>query len=71
MHGGVYVSAHDPATDRELLLQMNEKLDRLMDCNNDHEARLREVEHSFWKIIGLASFISFVTGFVGSKLNGG
>ena len=64
-------SIFEAQTERELLLQMNEKLDRIVDCSEDHEARIRELEHSFWKIIGLTSLISFLAGLVGSKVNGG
>lgn len=65
------MAADDPATDRELLLQMNGKLDTLVSCKDDHETRIRSLEGSFWKVIGLASVISFIAGFFGSKINGG
>ena len=65
------MSSSEPQTDRELLIQMNEKLDRIVDCSDDHEVRIRELEHSFWKIIGLTSLISFLAGLIGSKVNGG
>ena len=65
------MAADDPATDRELLLQMNTKLDTLVGCSKDHEDRIRELEGSFWKVIGLASVISFVAGLFGGKLTGG
>ena len=65
------MSSNEPQTDRELLIQMNEKLDRIVDCSDDHEARIRELEHSFWKIIGLTSLISFFAGLFGSKVSGG
>ena len=65
------LSADDPQTERELLLQMNGKLDVLVSCKEDHETRIRELEGSFWKVIGLASLISFVAGLFGGKLTGG
>jgi len=65
------MSSSEPQTDRELLIQMNEKLDRIVDCSEDHEVRIRELEHSFWKMIGLTAAIAFVTGLFGSKINGG
>ena len=65
------MAAAEPQTDRELLLQMNEKLDTLVECSKDHEDRIRSLEGSFWKIIGLASIISFLTGLFGGKLTGG
>jgi len=65
------MSAADPKTDRELLLQMNSKLDTLIDCKEDHENRIHALESSFWKVIGLASVISFVAGWFGSKFPGG
>jgi len=65
------LSADEPATDRELLIQMNEKLDTLVSCKNDHETRIRSLEGSFWKVIGLASIISFIAGWFGSKFPGG
>lgn len=65
------MAADDPQTDRELLIQMNGKLDTLISCKDDHEIRIRALETSFWKVIGLASVISFIAGFFGSKINGG
>jgi hypothetical protein len=60
-----------PKTERELLIQMNEKLDILLSCKEDHEERIRNLEGSFWKTIGLASTIAFFAGFFGSKVSGG
>lgn len=65
------MTVREPKTERELLIQMNEKLDALINCKEDHEVRIRNLEGSFWKTIGLASFIAFVAGFFGSKLSGG
>lgn len=65
------MAADDPQTDRELLIQMNGKLDTLISCKDDHEIRIRALETSFWKVIGLASVISFVAGWFGSKFPGG
>ncbi len=59
-----------PHTDRELLLIMNEKLDTLIKCKNDHEERIRSLEMSFWKVVGLTAFISFLAGIIGGKLGG-
>ena len=65
------MAADDPQTDRELLIQMNGKLDTLITCKDDHETRIRSLETSFWKVIGLASVISLVAGWFGSKFPGG
>jgi len=65
------LAADDALTDRELLLQINERTAVLIDCKDDHEKRIRSLEGSFWKVIGLASVISFITGFFGGKINGG
>lgn len=64
------MSAEDAMTDRELLLQINERTAVLIDCKEDHETRIRTLEGSFWKVIGLASVISFVAGWFGSKFPG-
>ena len=65
------MAADVPQTDRELLIQMNAKLDDLVECSKDHETRIRTLEGSFWKVIGLASVISFFAGLFGGKLTGG
>lgn len=65
------MSADEPATERELLIQMNGKLDTLIDCKDDHEKRLRALEGSFWKVIGLTATISFIAGYLGGNLPGG
>jgi hypothetical protein len=65
------LSADDAKTDRELLLQINERTEILITCKNDHEVRIRSLEGSFWKVIGLASVISFIAGLFGGKLTGG
>lgn len=64
------MSICEPQTERELLMQMNEKLDRVLTCTEDHEVRIRNLESSFWKTIGLASTIAFFAGFFGSKVGG-
>ncbi|MDD4484849.1 MAG: hypothetical protein PHD55_10855 [Methanoregula sp.] len=43
----------------------------LKDCKDDHETRIRNLEGSFWKVIGLASIVSFIAGWFGSKFPGG
>lgn len=65
------MAAADAMTDRELLLQINERTEILITCKEDHETRIRTLESSFWKVIGLASVISFIAGFFGSKIGGG
>lgn len=65
------MTASEAMTDRELLLQINERTEILIGCKNDHETRIRTLETSFWKVIGLASVISFIAGFFGSRINGG
>lgn len=60
-----------PNTDHELLLLMNEKLDRLVNNDKDHEERIRCLEKSFWQVIGVSSMISFFAGMFGGKLGGG
>ena len=65
------MSAREAMTDRELLLQIAESTEVLIECKKDHETRIRTLENSFWKVIGLASVISFIAGIFGSKINGG
>lgn len=65
------MTASEAMTDRELLLQINERTEILIGCKNDHETRIRSLEGSFWKVIGLASVISFCAGLFGGKLTGG
>ena len=61
----------EPQTERELLLAIHKDVKLLVDCKEDHETRIRTLEGSFWKVIGLAAVISFVAGWFGSKINGG
>jgi len=60
----------EPQTERELLLDIRKDVKALVKCQEDHETRIRGLEGSFWKIIGLASFISFIAGMFGGKLGG-
>ncbi|RPI89198.1 MAG: hypothetical protein EHM40_21270 [Chloroflexi bacterium] len=61
----------EPQTERELLLAIAKDVKTLLDCKGDHENRIRTLEGSFWKVIGLASIISFFAGLFGGKLTGG
>ena len=65
------LAADEPKTDRELLLSIHQDVRALVTSRNDHENRIRCLEGSFWKVIGLASVISFIAGFFGSKISGG
>ena len=65
------MSADEPVTDRELLLAIHSDVKELVKCKDDHEKRIRSLEGSFWKVIGLASLISFIAGWFGSKFPGG
>ena len=65
------MSADEPITDRELLLAIHSDVKVLVKCQEDHETRIRSLEGSFWKVIGLASLISFIAGWFGSKFPGG
>lgn len=61
----------EPQTERELLLDIRKDVKALVKCQEDHETRIRGLENSFWKVIGLASLISFIAGWFGSKFPGG
>lgn len=61
----------EPQTERELLLAIHKDVKVLVKCQEDHETRIRTLENSFWKVIGLASVISFIAGWFGSKFPGG
>lgn len=60
----------EPKTDRELLILMNEKLDVLVTCKDDHENRIRNIEQSFWKVVGAGSFTGLIAGLVGGRFGG-
>lgn len=64
------MSADEPVTDRELLLEIHGDVKKIIKCQDDHEKRIRTLEQSFWKVIGLTALISFVAGWVGSKFPG-
>jgi hypothetical protein len=60
----------EPQSERELLLAIHKDVKVLVKCQEDHENRIRLLESSFWKVIGLASFISFIAGMFGGKIGG-
>lgn len=60
----------EPQTERELLLAIHRDVKILITCKDDHETRIRTLEGSFWKVIGMASVISFIAGWVGSRFPG-
>ncbi len=55
----------EPQTERELLLAIHKDVRELVKCREDHEQRIRALEGSFWKMIGIAGFIGFVSGWIG------
>lgn len=65
------MSADQPKTDRELLLDIHKDVKELITCKNDHETRIRGLESSFWKLIGLAGMVGFVSGWFGKTFGGG
>lgn len=61
----------EPQSEGELIRLTYRMVKDLRECQEDHETRIRTLETSFWKVIGLASVISFIAGFFGSKFPGG
>lgn len=61
----------EPQTERELLLDIRKDVKALVKCQDDHENRIRSLETSFWKVIGLTAMISFIAGWVGGNIPGG
>lgn len=61
----------EPKSDGEFIRMTYRMVKDMKTCTADHEERIRKLEGSFWKVIGLASLISFVAGLFGGKLNGG
>ena len=61
----------EPQTEGEFIRMTYRMVKDMNTCMKDHETRIRTLEGSFWKVIGLASVISFVAGLFGGKLNGG
>lgn len=61
----------EPQSEGELIRMTYRMVKELRTCQDDHENRIRSLEGSFWKIIGLASVISFCAGWFGSKFPGG
>jgi len=61
----------EPQSEGELIRMTYRMVKGLSKCQDDHETRIRSLENSFWKTIGIASAISFVMGLIGGKVNGG
>jgi hypothetical protein len=56
----------DHATDvRERLTRIETKLDTALACNEDHEMRLRSVEHKQWWLSGVAAIAGFLASHFG------
>jgi hypothetical protein len=64
------MSAEDLKTDRELLLDIRHDVKDLVSCKEDHEIRLRAVEGNFFKVMSVAGFIGFLSGWFGKMLGG-
>ena len=65
------MSAEDLKSDRELLLDIRHDVRDLVDCKNDHETRIRAVEGNFFKVMSIAGFIGFLSGWFGKVFGGG
>jgi hypothetical protein len=61
----------EPQTEQELLLAIHKDVKALVKCQDDHEERIRNLEDGFWKMIGVAGFIGFVSGWFGKTFGGG
>ena len=47
------------------LTRIETKLDAALECNQDHESRLRAVEHRQWWMSGVAAVIGFIASILG------
>jgi hypothetical protein len=57
--------AEEPQSEGELIRMTYRMVKDLKECKDDHEKRIRDLEGSFWKMIGLAGMIGFVSGWFG------
>jgi hypothetical protein len=57
-------------TDHDLLIRIDGKLDGALVCLSDHETRIRKVEGSLIKVLGIGAMAGFVTGWL-SRFFGG
>jgi len=64
------MSAEEPNTDREWLMRIDGKLDGVLVCQKDHEDRIRAVEGNFFKVLSIAGFIGFLSGWFGKVWGG-
>jgi hypothetical protein len=63
-------NAEQPKTDREWLIRIDGTVDQLLICQEDHETRIRAVEGSFFKVMSIAGFIGFLSGWFGRMFGG-
>lgn len=55
-------------SDHDLLIEMNAKLDLIVNSNSDHENRLRVVELKVYRWSGVATVTGAILGFAVNRL---
>jgi hypothetical protein len=54
----------------ELLIRIDERTERMEKAVTDHETRIRCVEGNFFKMLTVAGFIGFISGWFGKTFGG-
>jgi hypothetical protein len=57
-------------TDHDLLIRIDGKLDAVCMCQADHETRIRSLEGSLIKVLGVGAIAGFITGWIGRMFGG-
>jgi len=57
-------------TDHDLLIRIDGKLDAVSACQADHETRIRNLEGSLIKVLGVGAIAGFITGWIGRMFGG-
>ena len=57
-------------SDHDLLVRIDERLEKGLETLEKHDERICALEGSFWKITGMAAMIGFITGWFGRLFGG-
>ncbi len=57
-------------SDHDLLIRIDGKLDSVCACQADHETRIRGLENSLVKVLGIGALAGFITGWLSRFIGG-
>lgn len=57
--------------DHDILIEIRSDIKHIVNCQTDHEIRIRGVENNQLKVLGVGTLTGFIAGFISRFIYGG